>query len=87
MLGLKTANGVPAYRGLVLDGNSEAGCVTAAAWSPTLECGIAYVRFGEAGDWVGRTLSVQTADDEVVDCEIVELPFYDREKKIPRGLV
>ena len=87
LLGLKTANGVPAYRGLVLDGNSEAGCVTAAAWSPTLECGIAYVRFGEAGDWVGRTLSVQTADDEVVDCEIVELPFYDREKKIPRGLV
>ena len=79
LLGLKTAAGTPAYRADVLDG-------AAAVWSPTLECGIAYVKFHAAADWIGCRLSVPIDDGGTADCEIVPLPFYDKEKKIPRGL-
>lgn len=85
LLGLKTASSEPLYQGDVLEGSVKVGLVTAATWSPTLECGIGYVRFSEAAEWIGRTLSVQTVDGEVSECEIVTLPFYDEEKQIPRG--
>lgn len=86
LFGVKTKADAPAYRGAVFDGNAEVGRITAAARSPYLEAGIGYVRFHEAGDWVGRTLSVSADGGGTVDCEIVELPFYDAEKRIPRGL-
>ncbi len=87
LLGLKTADGVPAYQGEVFEDSTVVAHITAAAWSPTLECGIGYVRFREAADWIGRTLTVQTVDGGVTSCEIVALPFFDEGKKIPRGLV
>ncbi|MFT5399694.1 MAG: glycine cleavage system aminomethyltransferase T [Planctomycetota bacterium] len=85
LLGLKTADVVPAYRAGVFDNSVAVGQVTAAAWSPTLECGIAYVRFNAADDWIGQTLSVRRVDDQLASCEIVALPFFDEQKKIPRG--
>lgn len=60
--------------------------MTASTWSPTLDCGVAYVRFDEPSDWIGKTLTVVTEDGTTADCEVVTLPFYDKEKKIPRGL-
>jgi aminomethyltransferase len=60
--------------------------ITAGAWSPFLDCGIGYARFRAAGDWAGKTLAMRKRQGENVDCEIVDLPFYDREKRIPRGL-
>ena len=69
----------------LLDGNSV-GVATAADWSPYFDCGIGYVKFNEPGDWAGRTLAVKTRQGELVDCEIVTLPFYDADKLIPRGL-
>ena len=86
LLGLKTTKGVPAYRGEVFDGSKLVGHVSAAAWSPTLECGIGYVRFDEPSDWIGSSLEVEGSNGDRVSCEIVALPFYDQEKKIPRGL-
>lgn len=86
LLGLRTDGTEPLYRGNVFEGSEAVGRVTAATWSPTLECGVGYVRFREAADWVGRTLAVQAVNGEAVPCEIVSLPFYDEEKKIPRGL-
>lgn len=85
LLGLRSP-AVPAYRGVVRDGDRPVGHVSAATWSPTLECGIGYVRFDEASDWLGRTLSVDAKDGSRAECEIVELPFLDPEKRIPRGL-
>ena len=61
---------------------SVVGRVTTGAWSPFLERGIGYVRMQEPGEWVGS--EVCSDDDDAF--EIVELPFYDREKAIPRGL-
>jgi aminomethyltransferase len=86
LLGLTCKTGTPEYRGEVTENGTQVGHVTAATWSPTLNCGIAYVCFDEPSDWVGKTLSVQTGEGNVVDCEIVELPFFDKEKRIPRGL-
>jgi glycine cleavage system aminomethyltransferase T len=60
--------------------------VTAGAQSPYLKAGIGYVRFIESADWSDRTLSLKRATGETYPCEIVELPFYDREKRIPRGI-
>jgi hypothetical protein len=44
------------------------------------------VRFNDAGEWAGQKLSMKNADGDLVACEIVDLPFYDPEKRIPRGL-
>jgi glycine cleavage system aminomethyltransferase T len=70
----------------VFDGNEVVGHMTAGAWTPYLEKGIGFVRFIEKGDWLGRQLKLCTPDGKLHDCEIVSLPFYDPDKKIPRGL-
>jgi aminomethyltransferase len=72
----------PAAGAAVLRDGSVVGRVTAGAWSPFLERGIGYVCMQEPGEWVGT--EVRSGDDDPF--EVVELPFYDREKAIPRGL-
>ena len=86
LLGLKCETNIPAYGGRVMDGSTQVGWVTAATWSPTLECGVGYVRFTEPNEWVGKSLKVETETDVVSECEIVPLPFYDTAKEIPRGI-
>ena len=58
------------------------GRVTTGAWSPYLDRGIGYVLFAEPGEW--SSTSVQSTEGAVFD--VSELPFYDREKAIPRGV-
>jgi aminomethyltransferase len=85
MYGLKCENTAPRRGDDVLEGDQVVGRVTAGASSPYLECGIGYVRFARAGDWLGRKLSLGGSDGGLVECEITGLPFYDAEKRIPRG--
>jgi glycine cleavage system aminomethyltransferase T len=86
LYGLKSKGASPGMNDGVLEGSALVGRVTAGAVSPYLNCGIGYVRFKTTGDWAGKKLTLKTADGKAYDCEIVELPFYDREKKIPRGI-
>jgi aminomethyltransferase len=86
LFGLKCPGGTPGYRGSISDGKQVVGHVTAGAWSPYLGSGVGYARFIAADRWVGRRLTVQTKEGKSEDCEIVELPFFDKEKRIPRGL-
>lgn len=86
LLGITCKDATPAYRGAVSENGVQVGHVTAATWSPTLECGIAYVRFDEPGDWTGKTLTVETETGSSSAGEVTALPFYDKEKRIPRGL-
>ncbi len=72
----------PAAGELLLHEGEPIGRVTTGAWSPFLERGIGYVRFEQHGAWTGST--IRSAGGEAF--EVVELPFYDREKAIPRGL-
>ncbi|MGB2839314.1 MAG: aminomethyltransferase family protein [Actinomycetes bacterium] len=86
LYGLTCSGSTPDYQGAVFQDGVPVGWVTAAAWSPSLECGIGYVRFTEPGDWLGDTVSVETSDGATVPASVVPLPFLDPEKRIPRGL-
>ena len=70
----------------ILKGGIQIGYLTTGTYSPYLKAGIGYVRFDVAKDWIGQTLEVRCGDDQHFNCEIVALPFYDREKAIPRGI-
>jgi aminomethyltransferase len=86
LFGLKCPEAAPAYRNEILHGQEVVGHVTAGAWSPYLDTGVGYARFNAPGNWAGRKLKVKSADNRTLGCEIIDLPFYDKEKLIPRGL-
>ena len=85
--GLKCAGAVPLAGLEVMDGNAVVGRMTVGAWSPHLETGIGYVRFESTRSWPGKKLTLRGRDNVRHDCEVVLLPFYDPDKKIPRGMV
>ena len=85
--GLKCSDAVPLADLEVMEGNAVVGHVMIGTWSPYLETGIGFVRFRSPGNWPGGNLRLRTRDDVQHDCEVVPLPFYDSDKKIPRGLV
>ena len=84
--GLKCNSAVPLAGLDVMDGNAVVGRMTIGTWSPSLETGVGYVRFESTGNWLGKELRLHAQDDADHDCEVVPLPFFDPDKKIPRGL-
>lgn len=86
LYGLKCPSSAPGYRCALFDDDRIVGHVTAGAWSPYLQMGIGYARFQSPGEWAGRNLSVVASDGRRHACDIVELPFFDKDKLIPRGL-
>jgi len=86
LYGIKCKDVTPTMNSAVLKADQPVGRVTAGAWSPYLNTAIGYVRFNVPGDWAGQRLSLQSSDGETYVCEIVNLPFYDPEKKIARGV-
>lgn len=85
LYGLLCQDLVPGAGWQVLENGRQVGVVTTGAWSPYLEAGIGYVRFSKSGNWPGKNLSICSSVQESAECEIVELPFYDREKQLARG--
>ena len=66
--------------------NTTIGYLSASVWSPTLKKNIAYGRFNESADWTQiEDISVENADGGKSPCAVVDLPFYDKQKDIPRG--
>ena len=86
ILGLHCKDSTPQVSDLVLSDNAPVGKVTTGAFSPYLECGIGYVRFDKTSDWSGKILTLQSHKFGEVSCTIVDLPFYDQEKFLPRDL-
>jgi aminomethyltransferase len=86
LYGVRCQAATPTIDCEILDGDQLVGRVTVGAWSPFLESGIGYARFKEPGEWAGRSLLLKMPEDETCACEIVDLPFYDAEKRIARGL-
>lgn len=68
----------------IFAGNAQVGVVTTGAQSPFLAAGIGYVRFDEAGTWSGKRLLLRTSGGGQVECDILEPPFYDRDKQAPK---
>ena len=86
LFGLKCSGALPSVASTVLDGGTPVGHMTMGVQSPTLGCGIGYVRFDEPGDWIGRSLRIRLPAGDVHPCEIVDIPFVDPEKRLVRGL-
>ena len=90
LFGLTTETGVPSAAMDVLQDGVQVGRITAGDWSPTLEKGIGYVRFADrcsqAGSWLGQVVSLRDRDGQDHEAVVVSLPFFDAEKRIPRGL-
>ena len=86
LFGLRCNSSTPNASDLVLSDNAPVGKVTTGAFSPYLDCGIGYVRFDKPSDWSGKILTLQSHKFGEVSCTIVDLPFYDQEKLLPRDL-
>lgn len=86
LLGLACRAAEPLVGGPVARGGREIGHVTAAGWSPFLEQGVAYVRLADADDATLGPVEAMGFDLAMHPAEIVELPFYDADKRISRGL-
>ncbi len=84
--GLTCMDETPTSQSEILDGDEVVGRITAGIHSPTLNCGIGYARFARPGNWVGRKLSLRLKEGGTYTAEIVDLPFFDREKNIVRGI-
>ena len=81
-----TSNNLMTHRSKVfLSNGQDVGYLTAATWSPTLKKYVGYVRFDYSGSWIDFDIKVQS-QEELVDCEIIELPFFDKKKLIPKGI-
>jgi aminomethyltransferase len=83
--GLRCAEGTPLRGSAVRVSAREAGHITASAHSPQLDCGIGYALFRDVAPAPGTVIEVQTAEGRRA-AQVVELPFYDPEKRIARGL-
>ena len=84
--GVQSGPGTPPGRHRVRHEGREVGRLTAAARSPFLQSTIGYVRFDSPGEWEGEQVSLEAADGTRYPARVVALPFYDAEKRIPRGL-
>ena len=87
LYGLECSGALPSVGSTVLDGDTPVGRMTMGVRSPTLGCGIGYVRFDEPGDWKGRSLRIRLPAGDVHPCEIVDLPFVDPQKLLVRAQV
>ena len=90
LFGLRAKSGTPLADCVVVYAGETVGRITAGGWSPTLETGIGYVRFQQAchfaESWLDQEVSLIDRAGQSHAATVVALPFYDAEKKIPRGL-
>ena len=84
--GFRCEGAIPSSGDLVIDAGSLVGRVTTGAYSPVLEAGIGYVCFDHTGEWCGRTLVLRSSRHDDKNCDIISLPFYDTDKRLPRTL-
>ena len=83
--GVRTNPDTPPGRHRVRHEGRALGRVTASARSPYLQSTIGYVRFDAPGEWGGEQVTLETADGSLYPARVIALPFYDAEKRIPRG--
>lgn len=85
LYGLTCETVTPTSGTAILFDSIQVGYITAGVPSPTLGLGIGYARFFESSDWLGKIVKVKLADGSIHGAKIVNLPFFDPEKKIVRG--
>ena len=86
LLGLTCKTETPVSGSKVIDEDKIVGHITAGVHSLTLNTGIGYVRFYEPKDWPGKELILKLPNGENHKSKVVNLPFFDPEKKIVKGI-
>ena len=86
LLGLTCSGTTPSSGSQIIDNGTVVGHITAGVPSPTLGLGVGYARFAAPGDWVGREMDLRLPDGSTHVSNIVDLPFFDKERKIVRGI-
>ena len=86
LFGLTCKTETPVSGSKVIDEDKIVGHITAGVHSLTLNTGIGYVRFYEPKDWPGKELILKLPNGENHKSKIVNLPFFDPEKKIVKGI-
>ena len=86
LMGLTCATTTPGAGNNVRDGNKAVARIKMGVTSPTLGLGIGYVYFDTPGDWIGRELTLEDANGKIYAASIVDVPFFDPERKIVRGI-
>jgi len=76
----------PLIGGVLFVGDKDIGWVTAAAYSPYLECGTAIVRLRQALSLESDAITVEARNSSRVGAQLATLPLYDAEHRIVRGL-
>lgn len=84
--GLTCAGSEPLIHAEVTDGERPIGRVTAGAWTPLDERGIAIVRLDRAVESTAKDVRVRGRDGALHPARLTSLPLYDQDKRIPRGL-
>jgi len=84
--GILTGGPPPRPGELILAEEEVVGTTTAGAWSPTLEAGVGYARFRSPGEWPEGALTLERKDGRRVPVRAVVPPFFDRERRLARGL-
>lgn len=83
--GVRCLTGEMALSGEVRWGERRVGVVTAAAVSPYLSHSIGYVLLDKPGFHPGAQVQIVCRDGSLHEADLVALPFYDKERLIPRG--
>jgi len=75
-----------AYGARLVSAGEPIGRVTAYDLSPYLECGIGFALLDSADHMQAGGVTIADRGGEPCPVELVDLPFYDAEKNLPRGL-
>ena len=86
LFGLTCKTETPVSGSKVIDEDKIVGHITSGVHSLTLNTGIGYVRFYEPKDWPGKELILKLPNGENHKSKVVNLPFFDPEKKIVKGI-
>ena len=85
-MGVTCVGATPTAHNEVIYHDKVVGSITAGVPSPKLGLGIGYVKFTLSGEWVGKEMKMRLSDASEHACNIVELPFFDKDHLIVRGL-
>ena len=86
LFGITCKTVVPKAGSKIKINDKQVGYITAGVPSPTLQQGIGYVRFYEPNDYMNKEIEIILPDNSSHTGVVVDLPFYDKEKKIVKGI-
>ena len=90
LYGIMADSVIPTSNFKVYNNSKIVGKITAGDWSPELKCGIGYVRFEGHNElsegWLNEKVMIQDNEKCLHEAKVVELPFFDKGKDIPKGV-